>query len=73
MELGTSLESYKLPVNTPKRTGFGPAERKVVYSLQDLQMGDTSGTTETDSDTDKGDLGYSLINQKGGYKKGSKY
>ena len=64
MEQGTSLESYKLPINQPKRTGFGPPEKRVVYSLQDLMKGDEGGTTETDSKTDKADPGYSTINKK---------
>lgn len=42
-------------------------QSKQVYSLSDLQMGDTAGTTETDSKTDKPVKGYSRINSKGGY------
>lgn len=35
------------------------------YSLEDMQMGDNSGTTETDSVTDpKGSKGYSTINSR---------
>lgn len=59
-----STQDYNLPVNQPKRTGFGPVERRVVYSLQDLKMGDTSGTTETDSATNSADPGYTEINKK---------
>lgn len=35
------------------------------YTLADMQMGDYSGTTDTDDDTDTGgEVGYTRINSK---------
>ena len=66
MDLGTNISSYKLPiVDTQKdKRNFPGYERRVVYSLEDLKKGDTSGTTETDSATDSPDPGYTEINKK---------
>jgi hypothetical protein len=51
-----------------KLVAIGPDEVDITqyYTLEDLQMGDDSGTTETDSKTDpKGSGGYTTINAKG--------
>ena len=64
---GTELSSYSLPVIDvchAKRNFPGYTE-EMVYSMQEIIMGDTSGTTETDSKTDtKGSGGYTKINSK---------
>lgn len=65
----TNIESYNLPicdVQTQRRNFPGYSESQV-YSLADLQMGDTSGTTDTDSKTSsQGDEGTTRINKKRG-------
>lgn len=66
-EQGTKLSSYTLPVKTPSREGFGPAEKKQYFSLADLRSGDYAGMTETDSKTSgKEDGQYTPINKKSG-------
>lgn len=66
-ELGTDIASYKLPacdVDTHRRNFPGYTE-SVPYSLDEMRMGDISGTTETDSKTDpKGSGGYTKIYSK---------
>jgi len=63
------IDDYGLPVidvQTQRRNFPGYTESQV-YSLADLQMGDTAGTTETDSFTEpKGSGGYTRINKKSG-------
>lgn len=64
---GTDIQQYELPlcdVDVQRRNFPGYAEKKV-YSLDDIRMGDTSGTTETDSATDPaGSGGYTKINSR---------
>ncbi|SRR5258708_25862421 len=68
-ELGTDIESYKLPVvdvDTSRRNYPG-YDKQEVYTMEDIQQGDISGTTETDSSTHpQGSGGYTKINQKMG-------
>lgn len=65
--LGYDIAAYKLPdidVQTQMRNFPGYTESQP-YSLDDIRMGDTSGTTETDSKTDpKGSGGYTRINSR---------
>lgn len=66
-ELGYKIESYKLPVTDVQesRRNFSGYQVSTPYSLEEIQQGDTSGTTETDSKTDKGgSKGYTKINSK---------
>lgn len=67
-DLGTDINSYKLPITDvqEKRRNFSGYQVAQPYSLADIQQGDTSGTTETDSATDPSDKGYTKINQKKG-------
>jgi len=63
------IDDYGLPVidTQTQRRNFPGYTESQVYSLADLQMGDTSGTTETDSATHpQGSGGYTKINQKSG-------
>jgi len=63
----SDIGSYGLPVTDvqEKKRNFSGYQVNQFYSLADMQMGDTSGTTETDSATDrKGSGGYTLINSK---------
>jgi hypothetical protein len=63
----TNIDSYKLPIcDTDKqRRNFPGYKESQPYSLVDIQQGDTSGTTESDSKTDsKGSGGYTRINSK---------
>jgi hypothetical protein len=67
--------AYSLPVtDTAKaRRNFQGYEEHQLYTLEDIRMGDTHGTTETDSKTDpKGSGGYTKINTKSGKAHGSK-
>src|SRR5437016_1765361 len=68
-ELGTNIESYRLPVTdvqTHRRNYLGYTESQP-FSLEDIRGGDISGSTETDSATEtKGSGGYTKINQKKG-------
>jgi len=68
-ELGTNIESYRLPVTDTQeaRRNFDGYQVEQYFNLADIQAGDTSGTTETDSKTDpKGSGGYTTINKKSG-------
>lgn len=61
--LSAHIAAYKLPaidVDTARRNFPGYTESQC-YTLDDMRMGDISGTTETDSDTDKGSGGYTKI------------
>lgn len=69
-ELGTEIESYRLPVidvDTQKRNFPGYAESHF-YSLDEIRQGDDSGTTESDVNAPEmygeSEEGYSTINKK---------
>jgi hypothetical protein len=65
--LSAHIKDYKLPaidVDVSLRNFPGYTESQP-YSLDDIRMGDISGTTETDSKTDpKGSGGYTRINSR---------
>lgn len=66
-ELGYHIEAYKLPVIDTQESlrNFSGYQVSQPYSLSEIQQGDTSGTTETDSKTDKkGSGGYTKIYSK---------
>lgn len=53
------------PNDTMVRIGMDEVQVNQYYTMEDLQMGDYSGTTETDSKTDtKGSGGYTRINSR---------
>lgn len=62
-----SIKEYNLKgtdVDKSRRNFPGYTEKQY-FTLQDIQSGDTAGTTETDSKTDpKGSGGYSKINSR---------
>src|SRR5258708_34404767 len=62
---GVSIDSYKLPIVdvNKQRRNFPCYEVNQYFTLQDIQSGDTEGTTDTDAEThgpayDKGESGY---------------
>ena len=63
----TAGAQYNLPicdVDSERRNFPGFTEQEF-FTLADIQQGDSSGTTETDSKTDpKGSGGYTKINSK---------
>lgn len=72
-EKSSSIGAYSLPVTDvdEKRRTFSGYQVNQYFTMADLQQGDTSGTTETDSKTDpKGSGGYTKINQKQGKVRG---
>lgn len=66
--LGYKIKEYKLPVTDTQteRRNFPGYGESTYFTLADMQQGDTSGTTETDSATGKSEGGYTKINQKKG-------
>lgn len=67
-EKSSNIGAYSLPITDvqEKRRNFSGYQVEQFFTLADLQQGDTSGTTETDSATDPSDKGYTKINQKKG-------
>jgi hypothetical protein len=69
-QLGYDIKAYNLPVidvQTEKRNFPGYTEANY-YSLDEIRMGDESGTTETDDATAPKSGGYTTINKKSGPK-----
>lgn len=72
-EKSTSMGSYQLPITDvdEKRRNFSGYQVNQYFNLADIQQGDTSGTTDTDSVTDtetndRGGDGYTRINRTSG-------
>lgn len=67
-EQSTNIESFRLKDTDvqEQRRNFSGYQVNQFFTMADLQEGDTSGTTETDSATAKADKGYTKINQKKG-------
>lgn len=68
-EKSSNIGAYGLPITDvdEKRRTFSGYQVNQYFQLADIQDGDPSGTTETDSKTDpKGSGGYTKINQKQG-------
>jgi len=68
-ELGTDIESYRLPVTDTQeaRRNFDGYQVEQYFTLDEIRQGDAAGITETDSVTEpKGSGGYTNINQKHG-------
>lgn len=66
-EKSSELSAYTLPITDTdeKRRNFAGYQVSQPYTLADMQQGDSSGTTETDSKTDlKGSGGYTRIYSK---------
>lgn len=65
---GAEIGAYNLPVTDvdEKRRNFSGYQVNQFFTLADIQQGDTSGTTETDSKTASKDGGYTKINMKSG-------
>lgn len=66
LEDSSNINDYKLPIIDvcDQRRNFPGYTEEQVYSLADIQQGDTSGTTETDSKTAPKSGGYTRINSK---------
>src|SRR6266436_3460985 len=67
-DLGTDINSYSLPAidtQTERRNfpGYGEAQYLTMADLQDKTQ-DSSGTTETDSETAPSDGGYTKLNTR---------
>jgi len=64
------IEDYRLPVHDMdvERRNFPGCQVNQYYTLSEIVMGDESGTTETDSQTDKPQPNYSTINRTMGKK-----
>lgn len=65
-EASSKISAFGLPVTDvdEKRRNFNGYQVNQYFTMADLQQGDTSGTTETDSATDPDSGGYTKINQK---------
>jgi hypothetical protein len=61
MEGSNNIGAYKLPVKDCTES-----EKNVYFSLADMQKGDNSGSTDTDSRTDTPDGGYTDIYKRSG-------
>lgn len=69
--MNTDINSYNLPVTDvqSQRRNFPGYSEQVFFSLEEIQQGDSAGTTETDEITDTSKDNFETrINRKSGPK-----